>query len=615
MRGYAGQILKVDLTRGSVSVHRPSEDFYRTYLGGVGIATRLLRDKVPAGIDPLAPENAVVFAVGPYQGTSAPGSGKWVVASKSPLTGTFGSATGGTGWGIELKQAGFDAVEITGAAPEPVFLWIHDGKAEIRSARRLWGLDTVDSMNVARELVGDDKASVATIGPAGEKMVGIAVIAADGAGFAARCGIGAVMGSKSLKAVVVRGTERVEVARRDALAELNKVISRKLYDTAKDVMRKHGTAGIVTGCEAVGDLPIKYWTQDTWPEGAASIGAPRFTEVLKAKPHPCRACPVACHRLVQIPDGSGGSIEAAGAEYESLALLGSNCLVDDLYAVAQANEVCNRLGIDTISAGAFVGFTMECYEKGLIPREDVTGPEPVWGNGEFLVHMVAEIGNATGWGRRFSRGIRHAARGIGPEAEALTVEVKGLDFPAHDPRSYYSLAINYATSPRGACHLHGFPHGCEGGMLLPEAGIAEKPVRFEMEGKGFIAAKFQDFAAAMETMVVCCFMHFNDMTLTETTDIMNAITGFDYTPQQVLEVGERVFNLQRLINVADGISRADDRMPPKMFRPATEGFRAGKVPEGFDEELSRYYELRGWDRNGIPTPEKLRLLGLGSEVK
>ncbi|MDI6895597.1 MAG: aldehyde ferredoxin oxidoreductase family protein [Bacillota bacterium] len=607
-KGYFNRILWVDLSTGRTEVGSYPEDTWRQYLGGSALATRILSEEVPPGTDPLSPDNCLIFAVGPYQGTGLPGSAKWAVVGKSPLTGTFAVSTGGAEWGVRLKGAGLEAIVLKGRAQVPSLLYVNEDGAELRPTA-LWGRDAVETAELAKREVGDPDAAVATIGEAGERQVAIACIAADSHSFAGRCGLGAVMGSKNLKAVVVSGRRRAVAADPEALKRLRADLAARLARANRDGFHAHGTAGIVSDCEAIGDLPMKYWQGDRWPEGAARIGGQRFTDHLRARSWPCHSCPVGCHRRIDL-NGEYRIQGGAGPEYESLGMLGACCLVDDLDAVAWANDLCNRLGLDTISAGSFVAFTMECYEKGWLTREDLDGREATWGNGDFLVHLVEQIGRREGFGATFARGIREAARAVGPRAEAITVEVKGLDFPAHDPRTYFSLAINYATSTRGACHLRGFPHCGEAGMMLPEVGLDKPPVRFSMEGQAQLAKLFQDYSTALDSAVCCCFMQITGQGLGETARAINAITGWDMTPEEFLRVGERAFNLQRLINVGDGISRKEDRLPPKMFEAAKEGFRAGKVPEPFEVTLLEYYALRGWDEDGRPSPPTLRSLGL-----
>lgn len=612
----ANKLLRVNLSKENVTIEEIPQEKIEKYLGGSGLASKYLFDEVPPKTDPLSPENKIIFAVGPFQGYPIPGGAKWAVVSRSPLTDTFAVSTAGAEWGVHLSRAGFGLIIIEGKAEKPVYLDIKDDLVEIKTAEELWGKEAVKTCEIIREKDPQKgKISVAAIGPAGEKTVGIACIVVDDHSFAGRCGLGAVLGSKNLKAIAVKGTKKMEYHDENKFKEINKKLNKRLSDNAAEGFRPHGTAIDVLGAEKTGDLPVKYWNEASWPEGAKKIGAPNFTKEVNARPWPCQFCTVACHHHVDFTY-QGENIKGAGAEYETLGMLGSNCLVDNPKAVSKANDLCNRLGIDTISAGAFIGFTMECYEKGIVSVEDLEGMKAEWGNEEFVIEMVKKIANKEGFGAIFSKGIRQAAEEIGNEAMELIVEVKNLDFPAHDPRSFFSLALNYATSTRGACHLRGYPHvGESGAMLLPEMGYTEKPERFSMEKKAWIAKLYQDLAALHDSLVICIFIPIHGMTLTEISKLLNYIKGLDLSPEELMSIGERIVNLQRLINVKDGISRKDDRMPPKMFKPSTKNFRAGQVPEPFESNLLKFYELREWDENGYPKKEKLKEMGIEDEGK
>jgi len=606
--GYWLKLLRVNLSRKSITVENLSEEFSRDYIGGSGFGTKLLYDEVSPGTDPLSPDNIIVFSTGPFQGTTVPGSGKWAVVSKSPLTGTFAVATAGAEWGDRLKKTGYDAICIEGSSEDPVYLSIIDGVAVIEDASGIWGLDTLEA---TEKLKGSlpEHTSIVTIGPAGEKAVSIAAIVADGHSLAGRCGIGAVMGSKKLKAIAVKGNKQVPLHSEQKVKELSRSTFKMLHEGCKETFNRHGTSILVSSCEAVGDLPINNWRGDVWTENAAKIGAPVYTEELNAKPWPCRNCPVGCHRKISFSTTEGKEFEGAGPEYETLGMLGSCCLVDNLEAICLANDICNRLGIDTISAGSFVAFAMECFEKGYITEKE-TRYALNWGDPHVLIKMVREIGEKNGFGAWFSKGIVSAAEKIGNNSHEFAMQVKGLDLPAHDPRSYFSLAINYATSPRGACHLRGFPHCGESGMMIPETGITKAPERFAMDGQAYLTITFQDLAAVLDSLVCCLFMQTSGMDLTLTTEILNEITGWELKPEELIEIGERISNLQRLINISDGYDRKSDKLPNRMFEPAVKGFRANKAPFDLETALDEYYKLRGWDQNGVPTEEKKRTLKL-----
>lgn len=465
-------------------------------------------------------------------------------------------------------------------------------------------------MDLVQEALDESRASVATIGPAGENQVGSACITADKHSFAGRTGLGAVMGSKNLKAIAVKGNKSVPIAQPDGLKSLNKELFKTLNDNAQDTLRAHGTANDVAACEEIGDLPIKNWGQATWPDGAQKISAPRFTEELNAKPWPCMSCPVGCHRKIET-EYQSEEIKGAGAEYETLGMIGSNCLVENLGAISKANDLCNRLGLDTISVGSYAAFTMDIFDKELVTSSQLGDLDPNWGNSKFLLEFIPQVGNKNNFGTIFKKGFDSAIDEIGKEASDLAVQVKNLAFPAHDPRTHFSLAINYATSTRGACHLRGYPHiGELGVVLLPEIGVDEPPKKFSMEGQAKFASLYQDLATLQDSLVVCIFQSLAGLTLKHIADLTSYVTGINYSPHDLMRVGERIFNLQRQINVNDGIDRTDDRLPPKMYQPGEAGTREGEIPEPFEKSLLEYYDHRGWSNSGIPKESKAAELGI-----
>jgi len=606
-----GRVAQIDLTSDHVSEIDWPEELQRRELGGVGLGTRLLSDAYASAGSQLEagdPRIPLLLTTGPMQGTRYPGSGKWMAVSTSPLTRTVCMSGAGGDFGVKLKQTGFDALFITGCASSPTYVLMTDSGIEVRDAKRFWGRDAIETCELLRTEHQAMRPSVLAIGQAGELEVAIACLVVDGHSFAGRGGLGAVMGAKQLKAVVVSGQQAPQLADAQLLNSLTREDAQFLAEATRATMRQHGTPQLVVSAEAEGDLPLRYWMQDTWPEGARKIGAPRYTEYLSARPRACAACPIGCHREIDAPSAGSRGIKGAGPEYEALGLLGGACLVDDLVSIAQANDVCNRLGIDVISAGAYAAFSMLCLERGLLSATHEDSADLTWGNGQALVRFVRSVGLRQGLGELFSSGIREAAREIGQEAPDLAVEVKGLDFPAHDPRRYYSLAINYATSPKGASHLRGFPHCGEAGMLLPEAGYEEVTPPFTMEGKASLTKIFQDYAAALDSLVLCCFMPINGLALTSIVSALNAATGWELSAHAVLEAGERTFNLQRVLNQDLGVGAEDDRLPKQVFRPATEGYREGRTPDPFPETLQEYYSLRGWSDAGTVTQATLERL-------
>ncbi len=606
MYGYWGKVLWVDLAREKINIQSFDEVFARKYLGGVGFAAKIISDIVTRSVNPLSPRNILVFSTGPYQAAEIAGAGRWVAAAKSPLTGYWGESNSGGHAGPELKRAGFDAVVITGRSKKPVYLWINDGKAEVRDASHLWGMDTADVTDALREEVGDSKASVAAIGPAGENLVRYACILVDKHGALGRCGLGAVMGSKNLKALVLRGTLDPPIADPDEVKEFyGEVLKKVLAAQFTKDNSEHGQAIAVVPREENGLLPMKNWLQDRWPEGARKIGAPRFTEELKVKRWPCAFCVMGCHRMITNPEYES---KTAGPEYETLAMLGSNLLIDDLKAIVKANDLCNRYGIDTIEVGAVLAWAFESYEKNLIKKDDTEGLELSWGNSEALTIMINKIAGREGLGNLLAEGLRACVEKF-PESKPYAVEVMGQAVAAHDPRAFFAETITTIASTRGSCHIHGFAEAVELGFGIPELGIPEKMDRFSWENKGYVGAVYQDIQQFWNSLVWCFFYYFSNVTLSDEVKILNAITGWDVTPKEAWRIGERIVCMQHCFNLRMGLKpEKENIMPERMTLPHRDGGAAGKVPP-WRAILKEYWETKEW-RNGIPTRRKLLELGL-----
>ncbi|MBP1724166.1 MAG: Aldehyde ferredoxin oxidoreductase [Deltaproteobacteria bacterium] len=592
MKGYMGKILRVDLTKGRAEAEKLDENLAKKFIGGSGLATKILYDETGPETDPLGPENRLIFMTGPFAATPVITSGRHHMVSKSPLTGAYTeSDTGGT-WGPFLKRAGFDGIVVTGKASKPVYLWVSEGKAEIRDATRFWGVDTYDLDEAIRKDTHPE-AVVASIGPAGEKGVRYASIMNDGkeARAAGRGGTGAVMGSKNLKAIAVHGKMQVEMADAEGLRASLKEISPMVAKNTEG-MRKNGTAGGLATFEALGSLPLQNWKfQGRWEQGAAKIAGPAMTEKILTGNYFCERCVIGCGRRVKVDKGPFAPVEGAGPEYESVAMLGSLCLVDDIEAIAKANEICNRYGMDTISAGAAIAFAMEAFEKGIITKKDTGELELLWGRGDVMVKMAEKIGKREGLGVEFS------------------IHVKGQEMPAHDPRCFNAGAVGYATINRGACHL-GFSHVFERVLSMPEIGVDQPLPRLEVKGKGELAAKTQNIMGLFDSLKVCKFSMFGGLKMTPILAWYNMVTGNSVTMDEFLKTGERIFNLKRMYNVRCGISRKDDVLPSRFLtlKHEGEGLNPNLPPLG--ELLYDYYKFRGWNEEGIPAPEKLKELGL-----
>ena len=605
--GYWHKNLRVNLTEGRIKTEELDERLLRSYLGGAGVAALYLKRELAAGTGPLSPENMLIFSTGPFQATRISGAAKFSIATKSPLTGIFVDSAAGAGWGLSFKKTGFDFLMISGAAESPVYLYISDDGAEILPADDLWGLDTIET--AARLGERHRGASVAAIGQAGENLNAMACIYVDGFSAAGRGGTGAVAGSKYLKAVVVKGTQNCPVADSQRLTEMERRYRKSIADTAAG-LREFGTVSGLAPGEEGGNLPVKNWSRVGWREGAEKIGYPGYSS-LNMKPHACRYCSIACHRKADAEFASGYSYRGPAPEYESLALLGSSCMIDDLEVLVKANDFCNRRGIDTMSAGSCAAFAMEALEKGhtngLRPSYDLS-----WGSGGGLLSFLAETAEGRGFGGLFSGGIRASLGSFAPEAAAYANHVKGMDVPAHDPRVYYNLSLSYATGNRGACHMRAYSQISTMGALLPEAGEDKAPAPDSLEGAAGVVKIYQDFTAFYNSSVLCQFMIWGGFGLGDMCEVLTAVTGWDLSPQELMETGDRIFTLQRMLNNDWGITAADDRLPPRFFEPSSEGARAGKYPEDFDGELSRLYERRGWNELGLPTEAKIESLELNS---
>jgi len=611
--GYWQRLLRVDLGSRTTKAEPIAEEDLKGFIGGAGLGAEILRREVPANLDPYDPANRLIFATGPFQGPAVPGGAKFSVVGISPVTHTFGDTAAGASWGPSLKDAGYDVLLLEGAADGPVYLRIVDDNVEIRDAADLWGMDTEQTVDAVRAQDGNKKLSVAAIGPAGERRVAIACIACDKHSFAGRCGMGAVMGSKNLKAIAVGGTQSAAMHDDELATKLMKQFQQEIRATVEEnEFRKHGTPGLCEGAEALGDMPIKYWDGDVWPEGAAKLGGESYTNALQAKPLPCKYCPIGCHRRVTIGGSDDSAAKGIGPEYETLGMMGTSLMIDDPVAVARANEIANRLGIDTISAGAMIGLAMESFEKGWLTTKETGGQELNWGDRDVLLRLTEQIGNREGLGELFAEGTVPAAEKIAPEAVERVAHVKGLDLPAHDARSCFSLGPTYATGTRGACHFRGPSEDVEmGGFYIPEAGVTEDTTTFfEPANQGMMAAKCQDLGVLTNSLVVCLFMvDGGDWALSSVKDLFNAITGWDYGTDDLMAAGERGFTVQRLINVRDGYNAKTDVLPKKMLQAAKQGRRAGQVPP-LGQMLEEYYTHRGWDAGGEPTDATLARLGV-----
>ncbi len=616
MYGYWGKILRADLSSGDISTDEFDEDFARKWLGGVGFGVKICYDEIPAGADPLGPDNLFVLSVGPIQGkTGVLGAGRFAISFKSPLTGFWGQSTGGAYVAEALKRAGYDALVVSGAADKPIYLYVDEDDVEIRDASDLWGKDIRETDRALKEELGDD-VTVIPIGPGAENLVRYAALCvSDGHGNAGRMGGGAVMGSKKLKAIVLKGDKSIEVKDPDKLKELKKNAKGSVMDNEfTKSNREEGQAMAVIDREKLGLLPNKNFKQGTWKEGAKKIGSAGgdFNPTLEPSPDACSYCVMGCHRKVEIEEGGEYDMDGYGPEYETLGMMGSNCLVDDLKAINYAGHLCNMWSIDTIDFGGVVGFAMEAYEKGFITEEDL-GFTIEWGDGDAMIDLLKVIvSRENELGELLGEGLKVASEELGcPE---LAPQVNNAVIPAHDPRAFFSMAVNYATGPRGPCHVTGFSEGSELGVPFPEYDLPGLD-RFSDELKGKAAMAWQDAAQFDNSLTYCLFYDFAGYTHELKSNIVNAITGWDTdTKELIVETGGRVNQLCRMFNLKHGLIPAvNDTLPPRMFQPLDEGGAEGKVPP-LDKMLKEYYEERGWP-NGVPAKKTLKKFGLDFAVK
>lgn len=616
MYGYWGKILRVDLTTGKISTQEFDEKFARDWLGGVGFGVKICYDEIPAGADPLGPDNVFVLSVGPIQGyTGILGSGRFAINFKSPLTGFWGQSTGGGYLAEELKRTGYDAIAIKGAAKKPVYLKVMNGKVELKDASGLWGKDIHETQEALWKEVGDKDAVVVPIGQGAENLVRYAALTIiDGHGNAGRMGGGAVMGSKKLKAIVVKGDKHNPIKDPEKLKALKKEVAGIVKDNgfAKS-NREEGQAMAVIAREQLGLLPMKNFALGSWPEGAKKIGSAGgdFNPVLKPKPDACSNCVMGCHRRVVVKEGKKCDMDGYGPEYETLGMMGSNCLIDDLKAINYANHLCNMWSIDTIEFGGVLGFAMEAYEKGFIKKKDL-GFELKWGDGAAMCKLLKLIAfRSNAMGKLLGEGLRVASEKLGcPE---IAVQVNNAVIPAHDPRAFFSMAVNYVTGPRGPCHVTGFPEGSELGIPVAEYDLPGMD-RFDDKLKGKAALAWQDICQFDNALSYCLFYDFAGYTHKMKADMINAITGWDTdTKELFIEVGGRINQLCRMFNLKHGlIPKKNDVLPPRMLEPLKEGGAAGKVPP-IAKMLKEYYQERGWP-NGIPTADTLKKFELDFAV-
>jgi len=603
--GYFGRLLRVNLDDHTFKTEEIPEQILLEYIGGRGLGSKILFDEVPGKTDALGPENKLIFATGPLTGINAPTTSRYAIVSKSPLTGTVGGCSSGGHFGVDLKSTGYDVLVIEGVSNKPCYLAIVDNNVKIRDAANLWGKDAHETTDILLKET-DPKAGIACIGPSGEHKQLIAAIMNEKNHAAGRGGLGAVMGSKNLKAVVVSGNNKTPVSDKDVVDYAIKQWRTFVGEAplTKDVLKEYGTPALVKTINHDGSFP-SYNFQEGVFNDADSISGETFKELYFVKRQPCASCPIACARITATPEREG-----KGPEFETIWSFGASCGVNDLEKIIHANYNCNEYGIDTISAGNTVACAMEMSEKGYFPepvmqqiREDI-GRDLKFGDADAIVILSELIGKNKGFGKELGLGSARLAEKYGhPE---LAMHVKGLELPAYDPRGFHGMSLTLSTNNRGGCHLRSY-------LVSTEAISTPFAInRFESKGKAGLAKLYQDLTTTIDSMVACLFTSFA-LNPDLYAKLVGSVMGVEMDGNALLKTGERIWTIEKLFNLREGKSRQDDTLPDRVLnQPFSSGLSKGHKIE-FDELLDEYYEVRGWTEDGIPTTEKLEELRLTYE--
>ncbi len=620
--GYAGKQLRISLNNRKVTVENIDPKVLRRYLGGTGYGARILYDELKKGIDPLSKANKLIFATGPLSLNRIPGGGSVMVCFKSPLTNAWSESRCGTDFGPNLKRAGYDAVIIEDRSEKPVYIVINDEDIEIKPAEHLTGKSISEKIKMIRDELDDQKISVMCIGPAGEKLVKIAVAMSDQRA-AGRCGLGAVMGSKNLIGIAVKGSKEVSVAQPEKLKEaIRKAMKVVRENEIAAGFKEHGTTGEMVPNDAAGDWPTKNWHSNHW--GKAEKIYDEFYNNKLIKNHACyRGCPIACGRIAEVKEGKYKTPVHEGSEYESLSAFTAFVLNDNIDAAIHATYLCNEYGIDTISAGAIIAFAMECYEHGVIKKKDIGGLDLSWGNPDALPELVRLISMREGIGDILAEGVKIASEKLGKGSEEFAIHGKGLEAPAHDARSGKALAVAYGTANRGMCHIHPLEGmAYDSGKFdfgLAKYGLPDPNTvhRWDEKGKGKSVKILQDGLILPDILSICKFFMYAGLNIDNYAVMLSALTGWEIDGWELLKVGERVTNLQRLFNMREGFGRNDDLIPERVRKIPSFGIYKDEqrcAIKDYEGMLNEYYEARGWDLiTGKPSKEKLRELELEEE--
>lgn len=604
MDAYTGRVLHVDLGRRKSHVEVLEPDFLQKYLGGVGLATRLLVDNAEPGCDPLGEENAIAIAVGALAGTMVPCSGKHALAAKSPLTGFIGDSLSSSYWSHTLRRAGYDAMVITGKAAEPTYVFVDNEYVLFRDAEALWGKESFATEEAIRAEIGDIRARVSCIGVAGEKLVRYACVSNDRGRQAGRTGVGAVWGSKNLKAIAVRGTQPVAVADLSGLNELSLDLAERAQGLPTAKYRDTGTVGNVLTLNRLGLLPTRNFRNSVF-ESAEEISGEYMQSHFKEKTVACSGCPIACEQVVRVREGPYEGARVS-VDYETLYALAPCCGIGDFPGLIKAADLCDRYGLDTMSTGVTIAWAMECYEEGIFTASDTDGLELNFGNHEASVALIERIALREGIGDLLAQGSKRASEQVGQGSEKFAMQSKGLELPGYEPRGLKTYALGLAVGTRGACHNR---------SLAYEPDMKGQVDRLKAEkGRGQIAMEYEDLAAVLDSLMFCKFIRgcFNDFH-EEAVEFYRLATGLDLTVEELKQVGERVCNLKKYFNIREGWSKKDDWLPARILEePLPDGSGQGTTltPEELRLMIDDYYEARGWTEDGLIPPEKLAELGL-----
>jgi len=611
MHGLMGKILRVNLAEGIISEEEIPEEIAKKFLGGRGIASKYLFDEVKPGIAPLGPENKLIFMSGLLTGTPSPSAARYSVVAKSPLTNIWAQSNSGGRWGVDLKHSGFDGIIFEGISEKPVYFVIDDGKAELCDASDLWGKNVSETTGVLKETLGK-KFNVASIGVAGENLVKYAAIMNDLHRAAGRCGLGAVMGSKRLKAIAVKGTKEIRIADKKAFQEVSKKQFELLGENILAAgLQGYGTTLVLDIVNVCGGLPTRNW-QTGVCSFVEEINGEALNEKVLVQAVGCFACPIKCGRGTEIRTGPYAGQKGEGPEYETIAFFGAMCDNSDIESITMANYLCNNYGLDTISCGSTVAFTMECFEKGILTKEDAGGIEIRFGDSVMIVELVHKIAKRDGVGDLLADGTRIMAQRLGQDSERFAMHVKGLELPAYDSRAAKITGLAFATANRGGDHITGYvqaPTFLASPFLVIEESEIEDPLK-ENPKETKIVKDLEDALTVFDAVGFCKFMGLAS-DAQEISDIIAAVIGREFRVEDFRKAGERIYNIERAFNIREGLTRTDDTLPMRLLEdPLPEGPAEGHV-NNLEILLDPYYEFRGWDKTtGKPTPEKLRELEL-----